>query len=100
MQNWGALSQALALAPVSVAVRTLTSSCSPENTARSQQLFLPGMHCLGHLPCSCNLLSSPSWRLLVLYPCALQDTLEIPSVVAAGSHLLSWCSSRQSRGRA
>lgn len=39
---WGVLSQALALAPVSVAVETLASSCSPEkNAARSQQLFLP-----------------------------------------------------------
>ncbi|XP_014736585.1 PREDICTED: protein PAXX [Sturnus vulgaris] len=42
LQNWGMLSQALALAPVSVAVETLASSCSPEkNAARSQQLFLP-----------------------------------------------------------
>ncbi|XP_016157963.1 PREDICTED: protein PAXX isoform X6 [Ficedula albicollis] len=41
MQNW-VLSQALALVPVSVAVETLASSCSPEkNAARSQQLFLP-----------------------------------------------------------
>lgn len=79
MRNWGALSQASALAPLSVAVETLASSCSPEkNTAQSQQLFLPGRHCQGHLSCSCNILSSPSWRLLVLYPCALQDTLECP----------------------
>lgn len=76
MRNWGALSQASTLAPLSVAVETLASSCSPEkNTAQSQQLFLPGRHCQGHLSCSCNILSSPSWRLLVLYPCALQDTL-------------------------
>lgn len=75
MQNWGVLSQALVLALVSVAVETLASSCSPEkNATRTQQLFLPGRHCQGHLPWSCNLLPSP-WRLLVLYPCALQDIL-------------------------
>ncbi|XP_048181511.1 protein PAXX isoform X5 [Corvus hawaiiensis] len=57
------------------AVETLASSCSPEkNAARSQQLFLPGRRCQGHLPWSCSLVSSPPWRLLVLYPCALQDT--------------------------
>lgn len=76
MRYWGVLSQALALASVSVAVETLASSCSPEkNAAQSQQLFLPGRHCQGHLRWSCSLLSSPPWRLLVLYPCALQDTL-------------------------
>ncbi|XP_053817890.1 protein PAXX isoform X5 [Vidua chalybeata] len=70
------------------AVETLASSCSPEkNAARSQQLFLPGRHCQGHLPCSCNLLSSPSWRLLVLYPCALLDTLECPQLwLLAATH--------------
>ncbi|XP_063265324.1 protein PAXX isoform X2 [Prinia subflava] len=58
------------------AVETLASSCSPEkNAVQSQQLFLPGRHCQGHLPWSCSLLSSPPWRLLVLYPCALQDIL-------------------------
>ncbi|XP_031986760.1 protein PAXX isoform X3 [Corvus moneduloides] len=57
------------------AAETLASSCSPEkNAARSQQLFLPGRRCQGHLPWSCSLVSSPPWRLLVLYPCALQDT--------------------------
>lgn len=74
MWNWGVLSQALALAPVSVAVETLAfrCSCSPEkNTAQSQQLFLPGRHSQEHLPWSCNLLSSPPRRQLVPYPCAL-----------------------------
>lgn len=75
MQNWGVLSQALALPPVSVAVETLASSCSPEkNATRTQQLFLPGRYCQGYLPWSCSLLPSP-WRLLVLYPCALHDSL-------------------------
>lgn len=67
MRNWGVLSQALALALVSVAVETLASSCSPvKNAAQSQQLFLPGRHCQGHLPWSHSLLSSPPRRLLVL----------------------------------
>ncbi|XP_053852367.1 protein PAXX isoform X4 [Vidua macroura] len=66
----------------------LGAMLSPEkNAARSQQLFLPGRHCQGHLPCSCNLLSSPSWRLLVLYPCALLDTLECPQLwLLAATH--------------
>lgn len=59
MRYWGVLSQALALASVSVAVETLASSCSPEkNAAQSQQLFLPGRHCQGHLRWSCSLVFS------------------------------------------